>query len=391
MPLYSSAWHILGAALMLVLGAVLCLALAPSFDATRRRTLCLYAWHTVFCLVYMAYVMRDGGDALGYYRNSLAGAVEFDLGTAAINVLTSIFSTGMGLSILGTSLAFNIFGSIGLIAYDAALRVSVDGKDPRLQLLATMIVLLPSVSFWSSGIGKDAVSFMSAGMALYAALALRQRAVLMAMAILAMLLVRPHIAALLVTALAASMLRRQDVSLVQRIILGAGAVIGCIALIPLAMQTSGLGADAGFLDLGEYIETRQQQNLTGGGAIDISRMSLPGKLFTYLFRPMPFEAHNFPSLAASLDNMVLLLLVLGGIAGMLNRTRAPAGGGNRSFLWLYALSAWVLLALTTANLGISMRQKWMFVPMLLFLLLSVMGRRRETEGAAYPATEYRHG
>jgi hypothetical protein len=389
-PLYENAWHVLGAALVFMLGAGLCAALAPRFEATRRRALFLYAWHTVFCFVYLAYVMRDGGDALGYFRNSLVPGVEFDLGTAAINVLASVFSSWLGLSILGTFLAFNVFGCIGLIAYDAALRTSVDGKDPRLQLLALVIVLLPSVSFWSAGIGKDAISFMSAGLALYAAIALRSRALLMAIAILAMLLVRPHMAALMVTALAASMLRRQDVSLVQRVVLGAGAVVGCFALVPLAMQTSGLGTDAGLFDLGEYIETRQQQNLTGGGAVDISRMTLPGKLFTYLLRPMPFEAHNLPSFAASLDNMVLALLVIGGLAGMLGRNPVSTPG-NRSFLWLYALSAWVLLALTTANLGISMRQKWMFVPMLLFLLLSAMGRRRQVAGATSPAEGYRHG
>lgn len=391
MPLYTNAWHVLGAALVFLLGAALCAAIAPSFDATRRRALFLYAWHTVFSLAYMAYVIRDGGDAIGYFRNSLMPGIEFELGTAGITALTSVFTAGLGLSLPGTFLAFNVFGCIGLLAYDSAMRASVDGKDPRLQMLATLIVLLPSVSFWSAGIGKDAISFMSAGMALHAALALRQRAVPMAIAILAMLLVRPHMAALMVTALAASMLRRQDVSLVQRVVLGAGAVLGCIALIPLAMQTSGLGQGAGFLDLGEYIETRQQQNLTGGGAIDISRMSLPGKLFTYLFRPMPFEAHNLPALAASMDNMVLLLLVLLGVAGMLNRSHASSGGGNRSFLWLYALSAWVLLALTTANLGISMRQKWMFVPMLMFLLLSEVGRRRAPVDAGHPAAGYRHG
>lgn len=391
MPLYTNAWHVLGAALVLLLGAAACVAVAPGFGATRRRALCLYAWHTVFCMVYMAYVIRDGGDAIGYFRNSLAPGIEFDLGTAGITVLTSIFSAGLGLSLPGTFLAFNVFGCIGLIAYDAAMRSAVDGKDSRLQLLATVIVLLPSVSFWSAGIGKDAISFMSAGLALHASLSLRQRAVPMAIAILAMLLVRPHMAALMVTALAASMLRRQDVSLVQRVVLGTGAVLGCIALIPLAMQTSGLGTGAGFLDLGDYIETRQQQNLTGGGAIDISRMSLPAKLFTYLFRPMPFEAHNLPSLAASVDNLVLLLLVLGGVAGMLSRNHASGGDANRSFLWLYALSAWLLLALTTANLGISMRQKWMFVPMLMFLLLSVMGRRRAPAVEEARAQGYWHG
>lgn len=388
MPLYENAWHVLGAALVFVLGAACAVALAATFGATRRRALALYAWHSLFCFVYIAYVLRNGGDALGYYRNSLSPELGFELGTAAINVLTSLFSSTLGLSLLGAFLAFNIFGFIGLLAYDAALRDSVEWASPRLQLLATCIVLLPSASFWSAGIGKDALSFMSAGLALYAALALRRRTLLMAFAILAMLLVRPHMAALMATALALAMLRSADISLPRRIVLGMAAVWGCAALIPLAMSTSGLGTDADFLDLGEYIETRQQQNLEGGGAIDISRMSLPLKLFTYLFRPMLFEAHNLPALAAAVDNLVLLLLVVGGGIGLLRR-RSPSHG-NRAFLWFYSLAAWLILATTTANLGISVRQKWMFVPMLVYLLLSSLGQRDVRAFAPAPDRRDRH-
>lgn len=37
---------------------------------------------------------------------------------------------------------------------------------------------------------------------------------------------------------------------------------------------------------------------------------------------------------------------------------------------------WLIFATTTANLGIAVRQKWMFAPMLIFLLLSVTGIRK---------------
>jgi len=36
-----------------------------------------------------------------------------------------------------------------------------------------------------------------------------------------------------------------------------------------------------------------------------------------------------------------------------------------------------MLATTTANLGIAMRQKWMFLPCLIFLLLSVIGAKNK--------------
>jgi hypothetical protein len=242
--------------------------------------------------------------------------------------------------------------------------------------LATFIVVLPSVSFWSSAIGKDSMALLAAGLALWAALALKRRAWLMLAAIALMLLVRPHIAALMVGALALSMIGQRRIGLAERFAIGGIALVLAVVLVPVAMTASGLRSDAGVADVTEYIDNRQNSNMEGGGGVDISHMALPLKLFTYLFRPMPYEAHNLPALAASIDNVALLLLVLAGLPQLLKR-RTRGGRENRAFLWLYALSAWLLLALTTANLGISVRQKWMFAPMLIFLMISAMGHRTD--------------
>jgi hypothetical protein len=46
-------------------------------------------------------------------------------------------------------------------------------------------------------------------------------------------------------------------------------------------------------------------------------------------------------------------------------------------LVLFSLGCWVVLALTTANLGISVRQKWMFLPMIFYVSVSALGRDRK--------------
>ena len=59
-------------------------------------------------------------------------------------------------------------------------------------------------------------------------------------------------------------------------------------------------------------------------------------------------------------------------------------GENRAFMWVYALMAWGILAMTTANLGIALRQKWMFAPMLIFLFISVIGRKKQETYVWHP-------
>lgn len=384
MSFFESSADVLSALAVFVVGLGICWRVGRAFGVPSRLAVGLYVWHTILCLLYAWFVMTDGGDALRYFANSLAPTGGFKLGTWAVVHLVSLFSAGLGLSFLGVSLVFNIIGAVGLLALYGALRLAVRGKSLLLRRAALLIVLLPSVSFWSSGIGKDPISFTAASLALWAALDLRRRSGLMALAIASMLFVRPHMAGLMVIALMLALTIHARLPVMHRLVFGLITAVAASALVPFAMEYSGLGVETDFERVMEFVETRQGYNLHGGGAVDISSMSLPMKFFTYLFRPLPFEANSVFQLAASLDNVVLLILFVFAASSVLKGGR-PAIHSDRIFLWCYALSAWVILAITTANLGISVRQKWMFVPVLLFLLLSVTGKLRSSEPAPAPA------
>jgi hypothetical protein len=190
------------------------------------------------------------------------------------------------------------------------------------------------------------------------------------------LLVRPHIAGMMILALAGSQLIHHKIPLSRRLLLGGVALVAAALIVPFALNYAGVGNPPATGNLVGYIEQRQQENLEGGGAIDLSSMSLPMQLFTYLFRPLPYEATSIFTLAASVDNIILLGLSIAGIWQLLKR-RQKELPGNRAFMWFYAMLAWVILGVTTANLGISLRQKWMLAPMLIFLFISLIGRRKK--------------
>ena len=371
-----------------IAGLVLAVAVKGYFRAPLSRVVALYLWHSLFCVIYLAYVLNYGGDASGYFRMSLHPDIDFAFGTYGVRFVVSFLSQGMGLSFLGCSLVFQLFGFIGLLAFDGALREVTWDKSRNIRLLSTLIVFLPSVSFWSSGLGKDALSFCAMGLALWAALRLKKRWWLLTIAVLLMLLVRPHMAGMLVLGLAGSFVFQRGIPLPQRVVLGGIALAAAVFLVPLGLNYAGVGEDAGAEDVMQYIEGRQGHNLKGGGAVDISSMSPPVQMFTYLFRPTLIEARNLFSLAAALDNTILLFLfIAGGWALLKKPLPAHLLAHNRMFLWIYSLCAWLILAMTTANLGIALRQKWMFAPMLIFLLISVIGRSRYPAESDAPAIE----
>lgn len=375
MELFSSTWHIASAFLIFITGFLLSLWLSKRFRSNKHRCWILYLWHTLFCFGYLFFLTQNAGDAIGYYNAALRGNIDFKLGTAAVSFITYLFVSIADLSFLGLFLVFNIFGYIGLLAFDASLRIATADKSRRVKMLATLIVFMPSVSFWTSAIGKDSLAFMAVGLALWATIDLRRRQLLLIFSIIVMLLVRPHMAGIMVIALAMSSVLDPKVNLKTRLITGLITFSAALAMVPFALSYAGLGDASNLGDVEEYVNQRQGYNMEGGGSVDIASMSLPMQLFTYLFRPAIFEARNITSLAAALDNTLLLIVAALAITSYLKR-RSFNLIGRRVFMWIYVMTAWAVLATTTANLGIAVRQKWMFVPFLIFLLIPFIGKNK---------------
>lgn len=373
--MFEGSWSIVSAFIVFFLGLILIANTSRYFGLEKKRGLTLYLWHTLFCFAYLFYAQAYGADALMYYNAALIGDFDFSFGTSAVIAITSGLVQGLGFGIVSCFLFFNILGSIGLLAFNGALKQATQHKSTAIKRLATLIVFLPSVSFWSSAIGKDVISFLATGLALWAALQLNKRVLLMVLAIFLMLIVRPHIAGMMIIALAMSVMFDKKSSPLKRISLGLVAITGAAAMVPFALEYAGVSDPNSSEALMDYVETRQSYNMEGGGGVDIANMSLPMQLFTYMFRPFIFEARSITALAAAIDNLILLSLFIVSVYAFIKK-RSQNFTENRKFMWVYVILAWVVLALTTANLGIAVRQKWMFAPMLIFLLISLVGKNR---------------
>ncbi len=381
MEIVSSVWHVVSSFIVFLFGTVCVVGCSRYFHIRQDRALFLYLWHSIFCLLYVFYSLSNVSDSTMYFTHGAAEPEKFSLGTFAILWVVYILRF-FDLSYLGVFLVFNIFGSIGLLAFYASLNQVVRLSSLFLRWMVLVIVLLPSVSFWSSALGKDSIAFMAVGLVLWATLNLENRKLLMVFAILAMLFVRPHIAGMLVISIGIAVFFQGNASAIQRILVGSLATVVAAILIPFSLEYAGLGGVSNVGDVQAYIGERQSYNQGGGGGIDISSMSLPMQLFTYLLRPLSFEAKSIPALAASIENLVLLFLVLYYCFSKIKCKSiecAESLVGNRIFMWCYVGMSWIVLATTTANLGISVRQKWMFAPVLIFLIISFISSRKRVK------------
>ena len=107
--------------------------------------------------------------------------------------------------------------------------------------------------------------------------------------------------------------------------------------------------------------------------------SAPLALMAGLFRPMPWQAGNLIQLAASIENLVVLILVATGCLNLRNLFNGRFRMAGFSII-IYSGILCIFLALSTPNLGSLARYKIGFMPLLLFL---VCYRNRLIDWAAF--------
>ncbi len=370
----SSGWHIVAAFVTWVLGALASLCFAGSFGVRRNMSFSLYAWHTLFCFLYLAYISNFGGDSISYYLRSFESDLTFSFGSGFVRYFTSFFSVYLNFSILNVFLVFNIIGFVGLLAFYGALRSASESAKAPVRRLAVFLVFLPSVSFWSVALGKDAIAMLSIGLALWASIYIKRRFLLLVLAVTLMFLVRPHVAAIFLASMTLFFTFSKSASYRARLFAGFLTVISAFVIVPFALDYAGLSNPADVDAVVSYVEDKQENYQNTGSGVDLSVMPMPVQLFTYLFRPLPIEATNIFSLFVSIENTLIMMVIFSSL--ILYFKKKSFLPENYLFLISFSFLSWVILAVVTPNLGIAVRQKWMFLPALLYVSVYVLASFR---------------
>lgn len=345
-----------------------------SFGVGHRMSLIIVLWHTLFSVAYYFFTINYGADASFYYEAAASGDLRIGVGTPGVVFLTGIFVYALNLPMFGAFLMHNFMGVLGLIVLHGAIKRECLNESRNIKLLAVAVVFLPSLSFWTAGIGKDAISFLAASLCLWSITDIRSRAKLFITGVLMMLLVRPHVAAMMVLAFLLATIIDSKVSLIKKIPMAVAlSAISGFALV-FAYQYAGVGDEISAANTIEYIESRQELYIDTGSGMDLSSMNILEVLFAYMYRPIFFEARNALQFISSIENLVLLI---GTIIFILKLRMARLKKILQRTSWmllLYPVMSWILLGLTTGNLGIAVRQKWMFLPFLLYLYIAALSK-----------------
>ena len=208
---------------------ILSLKIGDFFKISYKKSVFLYIWHSIFCFVYIWFSLKNGADSLEYYSKAITlNSVEFGFGTNFIVYTTKIFVDFFKFSYIDLFLIHNFIGYLGLLAFASAINLSVVSKTRVIKIIACGAVLLPSVSFWTTALGKDSFSFLAVGLALWASLDFKNRKKLLIFSILIMFMVRPHIGTAMLIAFIISIISDEKINIYSRfflLLIGVGSAV----------------------------------------------------------------------------------------------------------------------------------------------------------------------
>jgi hypothetical protein len=321
---------------------------------------------------------RVGSELAPLIRSGTLPEQASEVGTPFMEFLAGALFAVTGSNRLVGNFVFSMLGFAGMYLLLQAYRLAVPGGNHR--RYACLILLLPTLIFWSSTLGKEAWMTFTLGVAGFGGARLLRRErfgyALTAAGLVGMYMIRPHIAALFAVSLACAYLLRFRDPTVRR---GAAAW-----LLGLAVMSIGVG----YITSNYAEELRRDESVEGSATEQVfaatTRSTSQGESqfesrqvrgpgdFLYAsvsvpFRPFPYEAHNPQALITSLEGVLLMGLVLLAIPRL---WRLPFSALRTPYIALSTVYVigFIIAFSNVANFGLLTRQRVQLIPFLLVLL-----------------------
>jgi hypothetical protein len=348
----------------------------------------LFFYHLLAGIGYYLFIINNGGDATNYwfatydfrYYNFDDVIDEINTGSATgyMLLINYIPAKVLGLSFFSGSLLYTVLGYCGFVYFYAIIKTQIERIYDLRQIklfgfsVFPILLFLPNLHFWSSGVGKDTILFFCIALFFYSSLRISKRFVGISISIILSIFIRPHMTLFMLMALGLGIAFDGRLKSYQKVfitLLFAVVFVSAVNYVMNFVQLESLDAET----IDEYSNTRAS-NLSNDrttSSVDTTSYPYPLKIFTFLFRPLFFDASGILGIVASIENLFLLFFFI-----KIFKNRFLKGFKNSSHLikasvFLFLMGA-LSFSLILGNLGIMLRQKTPFVMMLIIFGYSII-------------------
>ncbi len=348
----------------------------------------LLALHVIATIFYWLQSFESAMDAFTYYRDPY-GMVKMDPfaeGTHFVVHFVQLIRSTLGGSFLDHFLFFQCFGMVAIALIIRSIVEIAESLQMRVPLPVYFILFLPGLHFWTGGIGKDAPMIMAIALSCWCSLRIEKRLIWMAIALVIMICIRPHITPFVMAGVVGALLFSKRASFKVRLALAPVAAAGLVVFIGQAAASMNM-TEVSVTSVTTFVETQQgfSEDAKYSGGSNVAALPFPLKVLTLMFRPFWFDAKGMMGYAASAENTVLLLFFL----YLLYNFKTAARLFRHVFFFVYCtvFSSMIIvsLAMVSYNIGLGQRMKMMALPPVLLLLGAVYLYKRSAAARAAAA------
>ena len=342
-----------------------------------------YVLHVACAFVYHQYALTNITDASLYYFDPYKSyEFGFSTGTQGLIFFTQAIKSVIGGTYLDYFLLFQAIGFFGIAFLIRTIEEIYASVEVPQSVWIYLILFLPGMNYWTSGLSKDAPIFAAVCLALWGAMQPRRRYLAIALAIGVMILIRPHVGMIASVAIIWAVLSDRATHPLLRValvLLSLGGLAFAAASLRATFNLDVTSTES----LSNFVEWHEgflQSDEVGNTAV--VNISYPFKLLSLLFRPFFIDANGFFALIASVENLCLVLIF--GMLAFNSRTVWAAMKAEPfiRFALIFALGLTAALAFGYYNIGTGLRQKTMFIPAYLLIFAAVVAVRQARRHSA---------
>lgn len=356
----------------------------PNHSAQDNKFLKKLFWYHLFLsLVYYVYALFNPSDSQNYYRKieifyrGPEWSDFYGTSTTFIEWFGYPFIHGLGFTYEAMMALFSFFGFLGFIYFFRFFRERIVFKNKLLGFdLLYLFFLLPNLHFWSGSFGKGSFIFLGIGLLFYGLNNIPKRYWILLIGALLTYHIRPHI---LLVILASSLIgftfSTKGLGWSVKIMMIAVATITLGFIYQDVLSMVGLEAET-LLEEGLNMDHRAYELTKATSGTDITTMSLPEQVFTFLFRPLFYDAPGMLGIIVSFENVFLLGITLAFIyqGGLLYLIRSDFAV-KTAFSSFITVS--IALAQISGNLGLAIRQKSQVMILFLFVIIQMYDDKKK--------------
>jgi hypothetical protein len=338
----------------------------------------LFFYHALLTVAYYLYAIASGSDSEFYYRKVMINyrgdtwGDFYGTSTMFIEFIGYPFIKFFSFSYEAVMALFSFFGFLGFIYFYIFFKENIRLKHRFFGMdLLTLTFFLPNLHFWSASFGKGSLIFLGIGLYFFGLSKIKNRIPALVIGAVIIYMVRPHILlVMLVSSVMGFMFSSRGVPISLKIGFLAVASVAFFFIYQDVLSLVGIDEQE-FISQGLDLTHRASELSKAASGIDISQYNLFFQVFTFLYRPLFFDAPGILGLIVSFENVFYLLITLKilsfrGLKFLWNADNFV----KTAFFSLLSVS--IALAQISGNLGLAMRQKSQIMILLLFIVMKYM-------------------